>query len=55
MQPLAPKGQYRVIGVHAVDSLTSPNGPLWKDCENPSRCPFCSSLILIPILTDFRN
>jgi|GEM_PF-2334342 len=29
----APKGQYRVIGLDPVDTLTWPSGPLWKDCE----------------------
>lgn len=33
MQTRAPKGQYRVIGLDPVDTLTSPSGPLWKDCE----------------------
>jgi len=33
MQTQAPKGQYRVIGVDPIDTLTSPSGPLWKDCE----------------------
>ena len=33
MQVQAPKGQYRVIGLDPVDTLTSPSGPLWKDCE----------------------
>ena len=33
MQTQAPKGQYRVIGLDPVDTLTSPSGPLWKDCE----------------------
>ena len=33
MQVRAPKGQYRVIGLDPVDTLTSPSGPLWKDCE----------------------
>jgi hypothetical protein len=34
MELRAPKGQYRVIGLDPVDSLTSPSGPLWKDCES---------------------
>ena len=33
MQVQAPKGQYRVIGLDPVDTLASPSGPLWKDCE----------------------
>jgi hypothetical protein len=33
MQTQAPKGQYRVIGLDPVDTLTWPSGPLWKDCE----------------------
>jgi len=33
MQKQAPKGQYRVIGLDPIDTLTSPSGPLWKDCE----------------------
>ena len=33
MELRAPKGQYRVIGLDPVDSLTTPSGPLWKDCE----------------------
>ncbi len=33
MQVQAPKGQYRVIGLDPVDTLTWPSGPLWKDCE----------------------
>ena len=33
MQTQAPKGQYRVIGLDPVDTLTCPSGPLWKDCE----------------------
>jgi hypothetical protein len=33
MQTQAPKGQYRVIGLDPVDTLTSPSGPLWKECE----------------------
>jgi hypothetical protein len=33
MQTQAPKGQFRVIGVDPIDTLTSPSGPLWKDCE----------------------
>jgi hypothetical protein len=33
MQTQAPKGQYRVIGLSPVDTLTWPSGPLWKDCE----------------------
>jgi hypothetical protein len=32
MQTQAPKGQYRVIGLSPVDTLTWPSGPLWKDC-----------------------
>jgi hypothetical protein len=33
MQVQAPKGQYRVIGLDPIDTLTWPSGPLWKDCE----------------------
>ena len=33
MQTKAPKGQYRVIGLDPTDTLASPNGPLWKDCD----------------------
>ena len=33
MQTQAPKVQYRVIGLDPLDTLTSPSGPLWKDCE----------------------
>lgn len=33
MQTQAPRGQYRVIGLDPIDTLTSPSGPLWKDCE----------------------
>ncbi|HXN23437.1 MAG TPA: hypothetical protein VOA41_11920 [Candidatus Dormibacteraeota bacterium] len=33
MQVQAPKGQYRVIGNGRIDTLSSPEGPLWKDCE----------------------
>ena len=33
MEVRAPKGQYRVIGLDPVDSLMSPSGPLWKDCD----------------------
>ena len=33
MEVRAPKGQYRVIGLDPVDTLTWPSGPLWKDCE----------------------
>jgi hypothetical protein len=33
MEVRAPKGQYRVIALDPIDSLTSPSGPLWKDCE----------------------
>jgi hypothetical protein len=33
MQVQAPKGQYRVIGMGLIDTLRSPEGPLWKDCE----------------------
>ena len=33
MQVRAPKGQYRVIGLDPVDTLTWPSGPLSKDCE----------------------
>ncbi len=29
----APKGQYRVVGLDPIDTLTWPSGPLWKDCE----------------------
>lgn len=32
MEERAPKGQYRVIGLDPVDTLTWPSGPLWKDC-----------------------
>ena len=32
MEVRAPKGQYRVIGLDPVDTLTSPSGPLLKDC-----------------------
>jgi len=35
MEVRAPKGQYRVIGLDPVDTLTWPSGPLWKDCETP--------------------
>jgi len=34
MQTQAPKGQFRVIGLDPVDTLTWPSGPLWKDCES---------------------
>ena len=33
MKTQAPKGQYRVIGLDPIDTLTWPSGPLWKDCE----------------------
>jgi hypothetical protein len=33
MQVQTPKGQYRVLGLDPIDTLTSPSGPLWKDCE----------------------
>ena len=33
MEVRAPKGQYRVIGLDPVDTLTSPSGSLLKDCE----------------------
>jgi hypothetical protein len=33
MEARAPKGQYRVIGLDPVDTLTSSSGSLWKDCE----------------------
>jgi hypothetical protein len=33
MQVQAPKGQYRVIGMGRIDTLSSPEGPLWQDCE----------------------
>jgi len=33
MEVRAPKGQYRVIGLDPVDTLTWPSGPLWKDCK----------------------
>ena len=32
MEVRAPKGQYRVIGLDPVDTLTWPSGPLRKDC-----------------------
>ena len=34
MQTRAPKGQYRVIGLNPVDTLSWPSGRLWKDCES---------------------
>ena len=34
MEERAPKGQYRVIGLDRVDTLTWPSGPLWKDCQS---------------------
>ena len=34
MEARAPKGKYRVIGLDPVDTLTSPSGPLWKDCQS---------------------
>ena len=34
MEERAPKGQYRVIGLDPVDTLTWPSGPLWKDCQS---------------------
>ena len=33
MQTRAPKDQYRVIGLHPIDTLTWLSGPLWKECE----------------------
>ena len=33
MEVRAPKGQYRVSGMDRVDTLSWPEGPLWKDCE----------------------
>ena len=33
MEVRAPKGQYRIIGLDPVDTLTSASGPLFKDCE----------------------
>ena len=33
MEVRAPKGQFRVIGLDPVDTLTSPSGPLSKDCK----------------------
>ena len=33
MRVQAPKGQYRVIGQGRIDTLSSPEGQLWKDCE----------------------
>jgi hypothetical protein len=33
MDARAPKGQYRIIALDPVDTLTSPSGPLCKDCE----------------------
>ncbi len=33
MQVQAPKGQFRVIGLDPIDTLTYPSGPLSKDCE----------------------
>jgi hypothetical protein len=33
MDVRAPRGQYRIIGLDPVDTLTSPSGPLCKDCE----------------------
>jgi hypothetical protein len=33
MRTQAPRGQYRVIGLSPIDTLTWPSGPLWKDCE----------------------
>jgi hypothetical protein len=35
MQVQAPKGQYRVIGLDPVDTLTWPSGPLWS-AKTPS-------------------
>jgi hypothetical protein len=32
MEVRAPKGQYRIIGLDPVDTLSSPSGPLCKDC-----------------------
>jgi hypothetical protein len=34
MEERAPKGQYRVIGLDPIDTLTWPSGPLWKDCRS---------------------
>jgi hypothetical protein len=34
MEVRAPKGQYRVIGLDPVDTLTWPSGPLLKDCQS---------------------
>jgi len=33
MQKQVPRGQYRVIGLDPIDTLTWPSGPLWKECE----------------------
>ena len=33
MQVQAPKGQYRVIGLDRIDTLSMAKGPLFKDCE----------------------
>ena len=33
MQVQAPNGQYRVIGMGRIDTLSSPEGPLSKDCD----------------------
>ena len=33
MEVRAPKGQYRVIGLDPVDTLTWPRSPLWKACK----------------------
>ena len=33
MEVRAPRGQYRVIGLDPVDTLMSPSGPLWEDCD----------------------
>ena len=33
MQTQAPRGRYRVVGLDPTDALSSPSGPLWKDCE----------------------
>ena len=42
MQTQAPKGQYRVIGLDPIGTLTSPSGPHWKDRSSlisPRACP----------------
>lgn len=33
MRTQAPRGHYRVVGLDPIDTLASPSGPLWKDCE----------------------